>query len=393
MFVSTSDPRSTTGFSGTLHSIYMALLPRFAVLSPVFIQRVWRLCNKLDGAHRRITGRDGKFLFSRMFSLLSGRLIESKIRRLRPDVIICIAASSVIARLRTDVPIIYCTDATFTAMTRLYPAWKELPDWSRRDGDDAEQFALEKAAAVVMSSAWAKDSAVQDYGTPAGKITILPYGPNIRRDLLPKAETPIPSDPKEELQLVYVGLDWKRKGGDFALKVTKLLNARGVPARLNVVGRAPEEALQDPSVTYHGFLNKDVPEQAERIARIYLHAHMLLLPTIADATPVVFSEAAAFSLPSITFDTGGVASAVKDGQSGRVFPLGTSPEVVADFVAGLVADPSKLAALRATSFSWYVETANWNHWAETVHGLAAQHCGRHVLEHAERRDRPAFNLS
>ena len=196
------------------------------------------------------------------------------------------------AHVRTDAPVNYRTDATFRALTRLYPAWADLPRWNRDNGELTEQRSLDQAAAIVMSSGWAKLSATSDYGVDPDKISVLPYGPNLRADLLPDAELPAPDDPARELQLLYTGVDWVRKGVECAL------------------------------------------------------ALVVALPTIAYATPVVFSEAAAFSVPSVTFDVGGVGSAVSDSRSGIVLAQGTTPDHVAILIADLVADRARFEALR-----------------------------------------------
>ncbi|MBA2918192.1 MULTISPECIES: glycosyltransferase family 4 protein [Sphingomonas] len=382
--VSASDPSSTAGFSGTLLSAYRALQPQFEALVPIHVDLLLKVSAKLSGLRRRLTGRHANYYFHPLFSAVAARLVGRAVRAARPDVIVCVAASSVLSRLKTDVPIVYCTDGTFQSLTRLYPKWRGLPRWNVENGNTAEARSLDRASAIVVSSNWARDSAVDDYGIDPAKIAILPYGPNLRADLLPPAEPPVIGDPARELQLLYVGLDWQRKGGDFAVDVVRLLNEMGCATRLNLVGRVPDRVAALPFVTWHGSLNKDVPAEAERMADIYRHAHMFILPTIADATPVVFSEAAAFALPAITFDVGGVASAVPHGRSGLVFPMGTDPATVARDIADIVARGDRLAALRASSYSWSRDVANWSHWGAAVAELALE---------AYRRARPGEAVS
>jgi glycosyltransferase involved in cell wall biosynthesis len=367
--VASSDPRSAAGFSGTLNSMYRALSARFD-LHPVHVGPLLKLANKLGGAHRRMTGRSANYYFHPVFSRLAGRWVEAKLRRLAPDVVVNVAASSVTAHVRTDRPVIYCTDGTFRALARLYPGWRNLPQWNSANGEEAEQVALDQAAAVVMSSDWARQSAVEDYRVDPGKISVLPYGPNLRDDLLPAAELPPPGDPAQELHLLYTGMDWLRKGGNFAFAVAAALNAAGRKTHLHIVGRMPSDIGAPDFVTYHGLINKDEAGGPERMAALYRQAHMFILPTIADATPVVFSEAAAFSLPSITFDVGGVSSAVRDGESGLVLRPDTDAETVARLIDGIVTDPARFAALRRSTFAWSQEVANWQSWAASISALA-----------------------
>lgn len=370
--VSSSDPASSAGFSGTLHSIHGALSTKFSEFHSCHVGPLLNAANKLTGLHKKVTGRAANFYFHPLFSELAGRAIEKAARRLKPDVVICTAASSAVARAEIDAPIIYLSDATFAAMTELYPEWRALPEWNIRNGHETERLCLERAAAVVVSSDWARDSVERDYGVGASKTAVLPYGPNLSADLLPRSEPPTTSDPADELQLLYVGFNWQRKGGDFAVAVARRLNDMGCHTRLNMVGKVPETAAELPFVTWHGLIDKDTDDGAARLAELYRHAHIFMLPTIADATPIVFSEAASFAVPSVTFDVGGVSSAVRDGESGLVFPPDATPDEIALRLADLVKRDGALPALRRTSFAWSRNTANWEAWGDAVADLAVE---------------------
>ena len=58
----------------------------------------------------------------------------------------------------------------------------------------------------------------------------------------------------------------------------------------------------------------------EQVAKEMLKAHIFLLPSIAEALPVVLMEAQAIGLPIIATDVGSVAEAIVDGKSGFLVP-------------------------------------------------------------------------
>jgi hypothetical protein len=62
----------------------------------------------------------------------------------------------------------------------------------------------------------------------------------------------------------------------------------------------------------------------------FREAHFLVLPTLADATPIVFSEAQAFGLPPISYDVGGVGGAISHGRTGLLLPPGAPAELFAE---------------------------------------------------------------
>ena len=96
---------------------------------------------------------------------------------------------------------------------------------------------------------------------------------------------------------------------------------------------------------------------------------------------MVFNEAAAFSVPSLTFDVGGVASVVADGVSGFVFPRDATPTDFADKIAQLWQDRAGYTELRRTARGRYAAVANWPSWATSIGALVTElAAGRRALE-------------
>ncbi len=62
-----------------------------------------------------------------------------------------------------------------------------------------------------------------------------------------------------------------------------------------------------------GYLDKSRPKHAARLRALYAAAHLFVLPTRADCTPMVLAEAGAHGTPVLVTDTGGVGSLVMEG--------------------------------------------------------------------------------
>ena len=99
-------------------------------------------------------------------------------------------------------------------------------------------------------------------------------------------------------------------------------------------------------------------------------AHFFIMPTTADASPIVFSEAQAFGCPSITYAVGGTSTAVLDHETGIVLPLTATAEDFARRVAQLVRDPKSYETMSRNARRRYEQCANWDAWAETIRQLA-----------------------
>ncbi|MGN6530520.1 MAG: glycosyltransferase, partial [Ginsengibacter sp.] len=91
--------------------------------------------------------------------------------------------------------------------------------------------------------------------------------------------------------------------------MVKYLNEKYVKTELTIVGCSPPERVSLPDFVHvHGFIDKSKKEGKNLINKLYSENHFFILPTIAECTPVVFSEANSFGLPVITTNTGGISS-------------------------------------------------------------------------------------
>ncbi len=119
-----------------------------------------------------------------------------------------------------------------------------------------------------------------------------------------------------------------------------------------------------------GFLDKNDPADLIRLCELYERAHFFIMPTIADASPIVFSEAQAFGCPSITYAVGGTSTAVLDHETGIVLPLTATAEDFARRIEQLVRDPASYETMSRNARRRYEQSANWDAWAETILQLA-----------------------
>ena len=361
---------SARGFSGSLRFAFNALeselsgLQRFSFDGPlVLVRAAGRIVGLFGGNGRSLLWHPW---FGRVVGWLAGFVVAIK----RPDVILAVAASRYVAFLSTQRPIVYCSDATFRAAARLYPEFADIPSWATRGGELFERRTLAKATASVFSSEWARVSAVDDYSVEPELTYFFPFGANIANDYLPIAY--LPPIQLATCRLLHVGMDWSRKGGDFAIEVLKQLKSRGVDATLDVVGRAPVAISRTESVTYHGVLNKDRPGHTEQLVAIYRQSHFLVLPTIAEMCAIVFGEAAAFSVPSLTFDVGGTRSAISHGRSGVLFTRESVPADFASTIAALWHDQAAYLEMRRGAWLHYSDGANWQAWARSTAKLIVE---------------------
>ncbi len=308
-------------------------------------------------------------LIARIYGFAYSRLLRNK----RYDLIFAIKASNEIAFLKTKTPIVYCSDATFAAMVDYYPEFKRLCGLSLIEGNAIEARALKNAALCTFYSRWAAHSAIKDYHTERDKVITILTGANLDTNLLPTQENLQNKTAAQSIELLFIGVDWERKGGNIAYQTMRNLNKRGYPTKLTICGCAiPDLVAQDSRVWHIPYLNKNDPMQAAEFYGLYKKADWFILPTRAKCLGTVFLEAAGFGLPSLAPDTGGIADAVIDGQTGYLMGLEDGGEAYADKIITSMNDGSQLK-LKLKTRAFYDAHFNWDTWARELNAQLSAH--------------------
>jgi glycosyltransferase involved in cell wall biosynthesis len=185
----------------------------------------------------------------------------------------------------------------------------------------------------VAWSEWARRSLVRDYGVPEERTAVVPAGIDLERWKFPIRERVQPGLP---IRLLFVGGDFRRKGGPLLLKV--LQDRFPTEFELDVVTREP--VPPQPHLRVHHGLTPG----SEPLLALYQAADAFVLPTLADCSPVAAVEAMAAGLPVITTTVGANAEAVEDGQSGWLVPPGDA-SALAERLAAIAKDPAMLARM------------------------------------------------
>lgn len=268
----------------------------------------------------------------------------------------------VLAYLRTDLKKVLYADATFDSLLHLYPKYRTYTPQCIREGEAIDRQAVANADRLIYTSQWAADSAIKHYGADPAKVSIVPFGANL--DCVPTAsevEASIANRARNRhINLLFLGVDWIRKGGDKALEVVTKLNTLGMPATLHIVGAVNvPPGIDTRYIVNHGYISKATAEGQQQISKLLHTSHFLLLPTLADCTPVACSESSAFGLPCITTDVGGLKSIVLDDVNGRTFPLEHFTDDVVRYIMNLMTAGDAYKELCYSSYNRYLTDLNW----------------------------------
>lgn len=261
--------------------------------------------------------------------------------------------------LNTDKPIIYYSDATAHVMVDYY--WKNCHPLSVKMACYLDKKASQKAALNMRSSKWAADSVVNDCKCDTSKSVVLEFGANVDDDDF------IPIQPYHEgpLHILFSGVEWERKGGDIAVETVRSLRRRGLDAILHIVGikDLPESCKGFDYIISHGFYNKRDLSEYKKYIEVFRGCHIMLLPTQAECSAIVYCEAAGFGLPTYTYATGGTTNYVVNGINGCTLPPKSSADEFADVIMNDIKG-NRMDRLHEGALNLYRDKLSWGAWSK-----------------------------
>jgi glycosyltransferase involved in cell wall biosynthesis len=366
-FLTATDARDKRVRSGTLYYMAKALEKHCGdvyYLGPLDsgIEKVTRFFNNASLAiFKKSYAYEHNILLSRSYA----GIIRKKLKKEDFDVIFAPVASTELASLSTDIPIVYTADATFKLISNYYPDYfSGQLEISGKEGSYIEQSAIDKADLLLYPTSWAANSAINDYKADKYKVKIIPFGANM--DHVPSRESVLNRKKSDKCRLLFLGVDWERKGGGIAFETLVELGKLGVDVELTVCGTTPPEELKHENMKVIPFLDKNDPEDYKELQELFLKNDFLILPSRTEAYGVVFCEANAYGLPAITTDTGGIPGVVEEGKNGFMLPLDARGDQYANLIRKLYEDEEKYYQLVKSSRGTFEDKLNWDSWGRRV---------------------------
>lgn len=358
-FVSVEDPEDVHFWSGTPHFALEALRAKgieVELIAPLdrrarYLLAPLKLASRLRN-HSIQYGRHPVVLGS------YARQIEKRLRRSSSEAVLAMDTIP-ISRLRTGLPVVTWVDAVFESMEGYYSgAFRACSPREVAVAHRQEEAALNRASYAIYSSDWAAGTARKHYKVPEQKIQVVRFGANLSgRHSEEDVRHWIDFRLQRQCRLLFMGVDWERKGGPIALRTVEILRERGIPAQLVVVGCGSPNS---PFIENHGFISKSTIDGQQRLRKLFAEATLFLLPTRAEAAGIVFCEASAFGLPSLATATGGVESYVRNGFNGYCLPHEATEKDFADRIQSVLNDVELYRRLSMNAYREFSTELNWD---------------------------------
>ena len=273
---------------------------------------------------------------------------------------------------KKNVKKILYTDSTLDNLLNFYSNYLSLSEQAISEAQQLEHQAIESSDLLIFTSQWAATAAINNYKADPRKVFIVPFGANLKYVPGPEEVKSIIAkrNIRRHVNLLFLGIDWDRKGGDYAVEVTQRLNDSGIPTTLHLAGLPVlPRGLNMKNIIDHGFISKGSRRNELKLCRLIAECNFLMLPSLADCTPVAFSEANAFGVPCLASRVGGHASIIKERINGKTFPHLDFVKDSVKYITELVEKENAYKELCYSSYNEYVSELNWKSTGEKISKL------------------------
>lgn len=227
---------------------------------------------------------------------------------------------------------------------------------------------------ILPRSEWLRRSFVEDFGVDPDKVVAVGAGLNLHS---------IPEVPERDFsapRLLFVGKDFRRKGGEQLLAAFARLRDRRPDAELRIVG-PPDPPPGMPGVRFVGQIRRDTPAGEAELLRLYRQATVFVMPSVFEPWGSVFLEAMAFALPCIGSDCCAMPELVLQGATGYLAAPGSVDSLHAVCEA-VIKDPVRARAMGEAGRRRVLDHFSWDHVAgRIVEAVSARLAERAVAEH------------
>ncbi|MBN1506424.1 MAG: glycosyltransferase family 4 protein [Sedimentisphaerales bacterium] len=261
-----------------------------------------------------------------------------------------LAIGTVVPNLKPAQPHFIYTDLTIRA-NAYYPQGQErLKLWEECIA--YEEDSLRKASLVFTMSEHVTRSLVEQYAVPHERVVRVNGGCNA-----PLVE--VADDSRyEQMNVLFVGVDWERKGGPQLVEALARIRTRRPRATLTIVGCSPH--VSGPGIRVVG------PVSQQEVSNHMADATCFCMPSRREPFGIVYIEAMHAGLPVVASDLGATPDFVINGCTGyRVDP--DNIDELAGRLDELLSDPDKCRRMGKQARTLAQSQYTWERTQQKMH--------------------------
>lgn len=270
----------------------------------------------------------------------------------RVDLVMQISGMFMPSLTKIMIPYVIYTDYTMTL------ALKYEPWFSPKEETDKwlylEKQLYQKASAVFVCCENTRISLINDYELPGNKVFNVGYG--VPFDQVENHEKTF-----DKKTILFVGVDFKRKGGEVLLKAFEKIHAKIPDSNLVIIGPSKKiYKIEQDGVTFLG------PVYNRMVLKEYFRqAYVFVMPSVCEPFGLVFLEAMSYKLPCIGTNIDAIPEIIKDGETGFLVEQ-NNVEMLADRLIKLLTDKNKALHMGLAGFEHFRTSFKWEKVGESV---------------------------
>jgi glycosyltransferase involved in cell wall biosynthesis len=238
----------------------------------------------------------------------------------------------------------------------IYTDHTHLANLSYPNFDKSKLFAkewidLERTiyANATINFVWSHNignSLIDDYHCDPSKVVCAYIGSNAMHQ-----EISADSQKYRNKKILFVGIDWERKGGPDLVKAFELVRQKHPDANLTIVGCSP--SVDTPNCRVVG----RVPVNA--VGKFFSAASVFCLPTHLEPFGIVFIESMSSKTPIVATNVGAIPDLVRDGETGFLVAPG-DVWGISEALITLISDPEKSRKFGEKGYQIAQEKYSWD---------------------------------
>jgi len=203
---------------------------------------------------------------------------------------------------------------------------------------------------IFPMSQWLADSFCNDFSVDENKVFPVGAGINLPRIIPPS------SSRQTTKKILFVGKDFRRKGGHILLEAFEVVKKHINNAELIIAG--PELNDLPDGVRCEGFISKNSTDGINKLLTLYSEANVFALPTLYEPFGIAYAEAMAHKLPCIGTNNFAIPEIIDHGKTGFLIPPNDS-QSLANSLITLLEDDNLCVQMGEQAFKKYYTNYRW----------------------------------
>jgi glycosyltransferase involved in cell wall biosynthesis len=261
-------------------------------------------------------------------------------------------------KCKPSIPYFAYVDATFLTYVDIY---LQASNFSAKEIErivGQETVFLDNAAGIFFSSEWAKQETIRRYELDGDNFYCAGLGGNA----VPTSNAVAPEIPS----LLFVSMDFKRKGGHIAYQSFFALKKQFRGLTLQIIGDSPSQDIIDTEdIIYHGFIDKKSKEGQQQFDNIFKSASFLIHPTEKDMTPLIIVEAGYYGIPAIAPKRFGIPGMIKNNKTGFLVNNNSVNEYV-NKLYPILNQQETLLTMKKECHKFMIESFTWDNVGQRI---------------------------